>query len=152
SRSLNVSLSNVGAGTLTFSGVTAPAAPFSVSGAPANGATLAAGASTTFSVTFAPTVAGTFAGAVSIASNAGNVTVSLTGSSGPPANLVVTPTINDFGTVVVGTPKTMSFTLQNTGGVDLTITLSKPPVLGPFRAQTSLPEGATIPAGQTVTE
>ena len=59
---------------------------------------------------------------------------------------------NDFGTVVVGTTKTLSFTLQNTGGVDLTISKSKPPALGAFVAQTSLLEGSTIAAGATVTE
>ena len=50
----------------------------------------------------------------------GDVAVSLTGHSGAPANLVITPMSSDFGTVVVGTSNTLSFTLQNTGGVDLT--------------------------------
>jgi hypothetical protein len=46
----------------------------------------------------------------------------------------------------------MSFTLQNTGGSALTIVTSNPPALGAFVAQSSLPVGSTIAAGQTVTE
>jgi hypothetical protein len=151
-KSFNVSLSNNGTGTLTFSGITGPAAPYSVSSAPANGATLAPGASTTVTVTFAPTATGTYTSSFVVGSDGGNITVSLTGLSGTPANLVVTPLNVDFGTVPVGTTKTLSFTLQNTGGIDLTISLSKPPVLGSFAAQTILAEGSTIAAGQTVTE
>src|SRR5262249_36208900 len=51
-----------------------------------------------------------------------------------------------------GTSSTLSFELQNTGGGDLTITTSKPPALGAFVAQTSLPQGTTIASGQTVIE
>ena len=152
SKSLNVLLSNNGTSTLTFAGITAPAGAFSVTTAPANGATLAAGASTAMTVTFAPTAAASYSSSVVIGSNGGNVTVSLTGSAGAPGNLVVAPMNRDFGTLVVGTSRTSSFTLQNTGGTDLTIVKSKPPVLGPFVAQTSLPEGSTIAAGQIVTE
>ena len=53
-------LQNAGSQPLTFAGSTPPAAPFSVTGVPAAGATLAAGAAVTATVTFAPTTAGTF--------------------------------------------------------------------------------------------
>jgi hypothetical protein len=152
SKSTSLSLRNSGTSSLTFAALTPPGAPFSVSGAPANGATLAPGAATTMTVTFAPTAAAAYTGSLRINSNGGNVTISLAGVSGTPANLVVTPLDNDFGTVVAGTTKTLSFTLRNTGGVDLTITRSKPPALGPFVAQTSLLEGSMIAAGETVTE
>jgi beta-glucosidase len=78
--------------------------------------------------------------------------VSLTGISGAPSNLVVSPLNVDFGPVAQGTSETLSFTLENTGGSDLTISTSNPPALGAFVAQTSLPVGTTIAAGQTVTE
>ena len=113
--------------------------------------TLAPGTSTTLTVMFAPMVAAAYSDSLTVNSDGGNVRVNLTGISGLPPNLVVTPMNNDFGTVVIGTPKTLSFTLQNTGGVDLTIVKSKPPALGAFIAQTSLAEGSTIAAGQTVT-
>jgi hypothetical protein len=46
----------------------------------------------------------------------------------------------------------LSFTAQNTGGINLTITTSNPPAGGAFVAQTSLPVGTIIAAGQSVTE
>jgi hypothetical protein len=152
SPSVSVSLTNIGSRTLTFSGVTTPAAPFTVSGAPANGATLAAGASTNLTVTFAPTAAGAFSSSFSVGSDGGPVTVPLTGAAGSPPNLVVTTQALDFGPVVTGTPMTMSFTLHNTGGSDVTISTSSPPAAGAFVAQTSLQPGSKIGAGQTVTE
>jgi hypothetical protein len=152
SKSLGLSMTNNGTTDLTFSGVTAPSDPFSVSDAPANGTTLAPGSSTTLTVTFSPTVAAAYSDSLVIGSDGGNLTVPLTGISGLPANLVITPMNDDYGTVIVGTSKTLSFTLKNTGGVDLTIVKSKPPALGAFVALTSLPEGATIAAGQSVTE
>jgi F5/8 type C domain/Abnormal spindle-like microcephaly-assoc'd, ASPM-SPD-2-Hydin len=149
SKSIDLSLSNSGNSSLTFSGVTPPTAPFS---ATSPSGTLAPGASTTVTVTFAPTAVNSYASSLTIGSNGGNVAVSLTGAAGTPANLVVTPLDNDFGTVMAGSRKTLSFTLQNTGGVDLTVVKYKPPVLGAFFAQTSLHEGSTIAAGQTITE
>jgi hypothetical protein len=152
SQTLNLTLTNSGTGTLTFSSFTGPATPFSVTGAPANGSTLAPGASMTVPVTFAPTAAGTYSSSLTVGSDGGSVTVSLTGVAVAPPNLVVTPLNNDFGNVLVGTPKTLSFTVQNTGGLPLTIVESNPPALGAFVAQTSLPVNSTIAAGQTLTE
>jgi hypothetical protein len=152
SSSLSVQLKNTGSSTLTFSGFTGPAAPFSASGVPANGATLAAGASVSVTTTYSPTAAGTATGNLIVNSNGGNVNIPLTGTSGTPPQMVITPLANDFGTVAIGANKTMSFTIKNTGGLDLTINKSKPPALGNFVAQTTLSEGSTVKAGQTVTE
>src|SRR5262249_36276075 len=57
----------------------------------------------------------------------------------------------DFGTIAAGSSKTMNFTVQNTGGTDMTITISKYPT-GAFINTTTLGEGATVLAGQTLTE
>ena len=151
-RALTLNIQNTGTQTLTFSGFTAPAAPYSVTGVPASGATLAAGASTTATVTFAPTAAGSFSSSLVINSNGGNATIPLTGSAGAAAKMVITPLSTDFGTIAAGTSKTMSFTIQNTGGTDLQIPISKYPSLGQFVATTTLNEGAVITPGQTVTE
>jgi hypothetical protein len=151
-KALSLSLQNTGNQTLTFSGFTAPAAPYSVTGVPASGATLAAGASTTATVTFAPTAGGSFTGSLVINSNGGNATIQLTGSSGSAPKMVITPLSTDFGTITAGASKTMSFTIQNTGGTDLQIPKSKPPALGQFVATTTLSEGSVITAGQTITE
>ena len=150
--SKSVVLQNSGNQTLTFSGFTAPAAPFSVTGVPASGVTLAAGASVTVTTTYSPTQGVTSASNLVINSNGGNVNIPLTGTSGAPPQLVVTPLANDFGTLASGASKTMSFTVKNNGGLDLTITKSKPPALGKFVAQTTLAEGATLTPGQTLTE
>ncbi|HVZ72858.1 MAG TPA: discoidin domain-containing protein [Polyangia bacterium] len=151
-KSVSVVLQNSGNQTLTFSGFTAPAAPFSASGVPASGATLAAGASVTATVTFSPTAAGTWNGSLVVNSNGGNVTVALTATSGAPPNLTITPIAVDYGSVATGAQSVMTFVLKNTGGTDLTITKSKPPALGPFVATTTLSEGSLITAGAQVTE
>ncbi|MDB4980727.1 MAG: hypothetical protein JWM82_1479 [Myxococcales bacterium] len=146
-------IQNTGTQTLTFAAMTAPAAPFSATGVPASGATLAAGASVSATVTFAPTAAGSFSGSLGInTTNGGNVTVALTDSAGAAAKMVITPLSLDYGSIAAGSSKSMSFTIQNTGGIALQIATSKPPVLGQFSATTTLNEGSSIPAGGSVTE
>ena len=81
-KQISVLLQNTGNQTLTFATSTLPAAPFSVTGVPANGATLAAGANVTATVTFAPTAAGTFAANLVVNSNGGNVTILISGAFG----------------------------------------------------------------------
>jgi hypothetical protein len=151
-KQISVLIQNTGSQTLTFATSTLPAAPFSVTGVPANGATLAAGANVTATATFAPTAAGTFSANLVVNSNGGNLTIPLSGSSGTAPKMVITPLSIDFGTITSGGSVTKSFTIQNTGGTDLQIVKSKPPALGPFVATTTLGEGSALPAGQTLTE
>ena len=80
-----VSLQNIGAGTLTVSGITGLSAPYTTTLVPAS-VSLTAGQSATFAFTFTPTVAGAADQTVTIATNVGNVTVALSGSG-----LVCTP-------------------------------------------------------------
>jgi hypothetical protein len=151
-KALTLSIQNTGTQTLNFNAPTNPAAPYTVTGVPGAGATLAAGASTTATVTFAPTAGGTFNGNLGInTSNGGNATIPLVGQSGSAPHMVVTPLALDFGTIAAGSTKSMSFTIQNTGGTDMTMTISKYPT-GAFINTTTLGEGAVILAGQTVTE
>jgi hypothetical protein len=151
-KQLTLNIQNTGTQTLNFNAPTLPAAPYSATGVPGAGATLAAGASTTATVTFAPTAAGTFnANLVINTSNGGNATIPLTGTSGTAPHMVVTPLSLDFGSIAAGSSKTMSFTVQNTGGTDMTITISKVPT-GAFVNTTTLGEGSVVTAGQTLTE
>jgi hypothetical protein len=151
-KQLTVSIQNTGTQTLNFNAPTLPAAPYSATGVPAAGATLAAGATTSATVTFAPTAGGTFNGNLVInTSNGGNATIPLTGTSGTAPHMVVTPLSLDFGTIAAGSTKSLNFTVQNTGGTDMTITISKYPT-GAFINTTTLGEGAVVLAGQTVTE
>jgi hypothetical protein len=152
SKPLSVVLQNTGNQTLTFAGSTAPAAPFSATGVPANGVTLAAGASVTVTATFSPTIDGMFSGSLGVNSNGGNVTIALTGTSGAPPLLQITPMTVDYGQVGVGTASVLTFGVKNVGGTDLIITKSKPPALGQFTATTTLAEGAVVTPGQTLTQ
>jgi hypothetical protein len=149
---LSVVLQNTGNQTLTFAGSTGPAAPFSATGVPANGVTLAAGASVTATVTFAPTTDGTWGSTLTVNSNGGNVAIALSGTSGAPPLLQILPMAVDYGQVAAGAASVQTFAVKNIGGTDLTITKSKPPALGQFTATTTLAEGAVITPGQTLTQ
>lgn len=151
-KTVAVVLTNSGSSLLTFSGFTNPAAPFGAANVPAAGVTLAAGASVTLNTTYSPTQVGIANSSLIVNSNGGNVTIPLTGTGGTPANLVITPLNLAYGSIAGGTTKNLSFTMQNTGGVDLTITKSKPPSLGQFNPTTTLNEGAVLTAGQTITQ
>lgn len=78
-----LTLSNTGAGPLNVSAISAPAAPFSlVAGGTCAAApfTLAAGASCTLVYRFAPTSAGSYSSSVTITSDGGSVTATLSGT------------------------------------------------------------------------
>jgi hypothetical protein len=143
---------NQGSQALHVTGVTAPAAPFSTAGVPVAGATVAPGASVAVAVTYAPTAAGQAVDALTLASDGGSITVALSGTSGSPGQLQVTPAAVAFGSVPVGSTVTRAFTVTNAGGSALTVTKSKPPALGAFVATTTLAEGTVLQAGQSVTE
>jgi hypothetical protein len=151
-KTVNITLSNNGATPVTFAAPTLPAAPFSVTGAPASGQTLASNTSVVVAVTFAPTATGMWSSNLVINSNSGNASILLTGSAATGGFLKITPSALDFGTIAPGSTGSLTFSLFNSGGIDITVTKSKPPALGVFVASTSLNEGTVIPAGQTVTE
>ncbi|MEV6926332.1 choice-of-anchor D domain-containing protein [Dactylosporangium sp. NPDC051485] len=155
SKTLGVSITNTGTSAVTITGSTAPAAPFTASGFPANGSTLAAGASVSVTVKYTPTVAGNQTGSLSIASSAGSVTVPLSGTAVTgAAHLSITPNPVAFGSVAVGTTVTQTFDIANTGNIALTITKAAPPV-GAFNTSTPISEGQQLSPGdiihQTVT-
>lgn len=143
---------NVGSAPLTVNAVHLPAAPFGASGVPAVGSTIAPGASVTVTVTFDPTAPGTFDDAIGLDTTGGNDEVGLSGTAGSAGVLEIGSETNDYGSVVVGSRATRTFTVSNTGGVPVTITKSKPPTGGAFAATTTLAEGTTIAPGQTLTE
>jgi iron transport multicopper oxidase len=148
----NVTFTNVGGAPLTISSVTAPNAPFSLSGVPAANTMLSPGASVVITATFAPTALGMYTDSFTVNSDGGNVTVNLSGSCLPPGHLQISPLSINFGTTSVGSTMTGTFTVSNTGGSDLTITKSKPPIMGQFNATSTLAEGSTLAAQTTVTE
>ena len=150
--SSTVTVSNVGGGDLVINGVTMPSPPFSASGIPAAGSTLAPGKSVTLTVTFAPTAVGSYMDQLVLDTSAGQGDVPLSGTAALPGDLVVTPPSLDFGSVPLGQTKVLPFSVQNTGGSRVTVTKSKPPALGVgFTATDDFSEGASIDPGQTVT-
>jgi iron transport multicopper oxidase len=148
---INIVLSNAGAQPVVWGAFTPPAAPFSVTNLPTQGAQLAPDGQVTLSVTFAPTMVGQYSGQFTQASNGGDLTIMLSGSAGEPPSLVIGPPGLDFGAQPRGSTTEMSFTVGNSGGANLTITKSKPPGLGVFKSLTPLDEGVVIPPGQMFT-
>jgi len=143
---------NVGGAPLTIEGAKLPAAPFGVSELPAKGAVIEPGKAVTVQATFDPTTEGNFSGELVLETSAGPATVALAGSAGKPGVLKVSSETNEFPNVAVGASATRSFTVTNTGGTNVTVTKSKPPIGGAFAAVGSLPEGTTILPGETLTE
>jgi iron transport multicopper oxidase len=143
-----VTFTNVGGMSLTVQAVNPPSAPFSVTGAPAPGTGLGPGQSITLTLAFAPTQTGTFTDSITVVTDVGSVQVPMSGSGGVPGNLQITPGALDFGQVSVGMTATRNFTIQNTGGVRITLTKSKPPGsdIG-FGADSQLSEGTTVDPG-----
>ncbi len=144
--------SNVGGAPLTINKVNLPAAPFSATGVPKAGDTIASGGSITVTVAFDPTQIGTFNDNIGLETTGGNGVIGLSGSAGSAGVLKITNETNDYGQAQVAGTVTKSFTIINTGGTNVTITKSKPPIGGAFAATTSLPEGTTIQPGESVIE
>ncbi len=151
-RSETTTFSNGGSEPLTISEVTLPAPPFGTEGAPKAKDTIASGKSVTVTVSFNPTQAGTFKSAIGLQTTGGNGQIGLSASAAAPGTLQVDHEANDYGSVLVGSESTRSFTITNTGGTAVTITKSKPPIGGEFTSATSLPEGTTVQAGESITE
>lgn len=143
---------NVGSEPLTIDAVNLPSAPFSATGVPAVGAKLEPGHSVTITIAFDPTEDGTFTGEIGLETTGGTEAVGLSGTASQPGTLQIADETNEYGQVPVGSSESKSFTIENTGGTAVPLTISKPPIGGEFTATTSLPEGTTIEPGETLTE
>jgi hypothetical protein len=152
SRASVVSFGNSGGQPLTITGVSTPAAPFSVDNAPAAGDQIASGAVVNVTVHYQPTAAGPANDELTVQTTAGDKTIGLSGSAGVGGHLTIVPGAGwDFGAIPVGTSATASVTLSNTGDSPVTMTRSKPPIGGVFTVLDDLPEGTTIAAGDSRT-
>lgn len=119
--SKNITLTNSGGTSITVSGITPTGSGVTTSGISLP-ATLATGASTTFTVQFAPAAAGNVSGTISIASNApaSPITVQVTGT-GTQAEIAASPASINFGSVVDGNTNTQPIQISNPGNAPLTI-------------------------------
>ena len=145
-----VILGNSGGSSLTISQASTSGTGFSINGLSLP-LTLAAGQSTTFSVTFAPQAGGSAAGSVTLVSNSANPTLNLplTAIGLIPGSLVANPSSPSFGTVQIGSTKSLTETLTNSGGS--TVTISQASATGMGFAISGLTLPVTLNAGQSAT-
>ncbi|WP_370085300.1 beta strand repeat-containing protein [Streptacidiphilus sp. MAP12-16] len=149
--SASVQFTNTGTGNETISSTSTPAAPWSVTGAPAAGTVIAPGNSFIESVTYSPTVAGSSTDTLSVTSTSGTFSVPLSGSAVTgQGHLTITPTTLAFGSIPVGTSSApLSFTVTNDGNVPVTLNKAKAPV-GTFSSPNAIAEGTVIGPNQSV--
>ncbi|MBZ5600621.1 MAG: choice-of-anchor D domain-containing protein [Acidobacteriia bacterium] len=150
SSTLSETLTNTGGSSVTISQATTTGAGLSVSGLSLP-LTLTAGQSKTFSVVFAPLSAGSVSGNLAIISNGSNPTLNipLSGTGVTQGTLSANPSTLSFGNVQVGTNKTLSETLTNTGGSNVTI--SQATASGTGFSISGLTPPITLTPGQSFT-
>jgi iron transport multicopper oxidase len=147
-----VTFGNSGGQPLTITGVTLPAAPFSVDDAPAVGGVIAPGDALNVTVHYRPTAVGDYNDDLVVATTAGTKTVGLSGSAGVGPKLSVSPAGGwSFGSVPVGESVTQSVVVKNTGDSTMTITKSKPPANAAFHVLDALDEASQLAAGASRT-
>ncbi len=149
-RSLTTGFTNTGTQPETITAVTAPGAPFTTTGLPAAGLTVAPGQTVAVGVAYTPAAAGTHTATLAVTGPNGSATVALTGTGVTgTARLSVSPGTLAFGAVPVGQSATRTLTVANTGNLNVTVTKAAPPTL-PFIVNTPLPEGLVLGPGDTV--
>src|SRR5438477_8255551 len=116
SKTATETLTNSGNGKVTVSQVTITGAGFSLSGLNLPIA-LTSGQSYTFTVQFAPKTSGSVTGNISVVygRNGSTMSVTVSGTGSTAGNLAVSPSALSFGSVAVGSSKSMSASLSATG-------------------------------------
>jgi hypothetical protein len=149
-QSIPETVTNSSGSSVTITQAVVTGAGFSLSGISLP-ATLAGGQSATFNVVFTPQSAGNVSGNVAIKSNASNPTLNipLAGSAEEPGTLTPTKPSISFGNVQVGHNKSITETITNTGGSDVTISQAK--ATGTGFSVNGINPPITLTAGQSVT-
>ncbi|HHP7239096.1 choice-of-anchor D domain-containing protein [Longibacter sp.] len=111
--------------------------------------TLVPGDSASVPVTLTATSPGSFSASLDVTASTGTVQVSLSGQilSAPS----IDPDTLAFGTVIVGTPKTLSTTVANTGSEEISVTEGTRITSGRAGLVVTTPLPVTIPQGQSAT-
>ncbi|NBC84954.1 MAG: choice-of-anchor D domain-containing protein, partial [Bacteroidetes bacterium] len=111
--------------------------------------TLVPGDSASVPVALTATSPGSFSASLDVTASTGTVEVSLSGQilSAPD----IDPDTLAFGTVVVGTPKTLSATVENTGSEDMTITENTRITSDRAGLVVTTPLPVDVPQGQSAT-
>ena len=117
-----VTMSNTGGTALTVSSITNGNTADFVLTAPVTPLTINAGASQTFTVAFKPATSGAKSATITVASTAGNETVSASGTGVAAGALSVSPAALTYASQTVGTTSAIqTVTMSNTGGTALTV-------------------------------
>jgi hypothetical protein len=147
-KTLTVTATNSGSAAVTVNSANVSNSIFSVT-APSLPATIAAGQSATLSVAFTPNAAGSFTATVTIASDASDptATISLSGTGIAAGQLASNPSTEAFGSVTVGSQQSVSETITNTGGTNVTI--SQAAISGTGFSLSGISTPVTINAGQS---
>ncbi|QXG74425.1 choice-of-anchor D domain-containing protein [Modestobacter sp. L9-4] len=146
-----VNVVNTGTAPVTIQAVTVPTDPaitVAPESLPVVGQQLAPQASVPVALTFTPGAAGSLSDALTVTSDAGSVTVPISATAVDGAPHLELPASLDFGDVPVGLSSTLSFPVENTGNIALTITKAKAPA-GVFTTTEPMSENFTIPPGET---
>ncbi len=138
STSVTISQANVSGSSFSISGLTLPTV-------------LAAGQAASFSVAFTPAASGTSTGGITFMSDATNASLSfpLVGVGVVPGALTANPTSLAFGSVQMGSSRSLSETLTNSG--TSTVSLSQATVSGAGFTISGLTMPTQLTAGQSLT-
>lgn len=154
---LNLQVTNTGTEPETITSVDAPGAAFSASGLPSAGTVVPAGGSFVLSVTYTPTTDQVDSDALVISSSGSggathtlSVPVTATAITGQ-GHLEFSTSSLDFGKVPIGSSKSLTFTITNTGNIPVTVTKAKAPT-GDFNSPLQLSEGLVIGPEQTAVQ
>ena len=126
SKTISTTATNSGSAAVTINSVAISTKYFALS-APSLPVTIAAGQSVPVSVVFSPNAGGAFSASASISSTATDSVTSLalsgtgTTSLPPPGQLALSATSENFGNVAVGSSRSASITLTNSGGSSVAI-------------------------------
>jgi hypothetical protein len=135
---VNVTITNGGTGPEILQSVTPPAGPFTVTGLPAAGTSVAAGQSVVATVTYRPTAAGPDSDSFTItAADSTSLQVSLSGTGLAAVS---------FGSVPLGRQVTRSIDITNTGNLPATVRAASPPPV-PFGAPDPVTAGLPVNPG-----
>ncbi|HEV3033598.1 MAG TPA: choice-of-anchor D domain-containing protein, partial [Solirubrobacteraceae bacterium] len=144
-----LTLKNTGTTTLEIKSEHTPTAPFGATGLPATGTKIKPGETLTVKIAFKPSAGGEFHDSLSVTTEAGETTITLTGFAEEPALIPSTTTL-EVGSVLIGKQISNEMTLKNTGNTTLEIKSQHTPS-SPFTA-TGLPSNTTkIKPGETLT-
>jgi Abnormal spindle-like microcephaly-assoc'd, ASPM-SPD-2-Hydin len=148
SQTQSVTLTNSGGSSVTIAQAATTGSGFSLNGMTWP-LTLAVGQSITFSATFAPQSTGTVSGVISVSSDASTptLTIPLTGTAAAAGQLAVTPASTDFGSVTIGTSKTLKGTLTASGS---SVTVSSASVTSPEFSIGGIAPPLTLAPGQSM--